>query len=246
MRTVSRRLGAVVVIALTLAAAVPGVAWAAEPDPSDRLQANDFEVEITVQANYLLYLPPEYDEQDAWPLLIFLHGAGERGSDLNEVKAHGPPKLIGEGKDYPFLVLAPQCESEERWQPKVLIELIDRVANTHKVDKDRIYLTGLSMGGYGCWRLAAEYPKVFAAVAPICGGGNSEKAPRLKDIPIWAFHGGADKTVEPKRSREMVDAVNEAGGQAKLTLYGGVGHDSWTETYDNPEFYQWLLGHDRK
>ena len=215
----------------------------ASADDSDRLKPGEFETEITltISNNYLLYLPKDYAKQDNWPLMVFLHGAGERGDDLEQLKVHGPPKLIAEGKDFPCVVMAPQCAKHARWYPQALIELIDRVANEHKVDKSRIYLTGLSMGGYGTWALAAEYPKVFAAIAPICGGGRPEKAEAYVGIPVWVFHGAKDERVKIEESEKMVEAIKAAGGDPKFTVYPDAGHDSWTETYDNPEFYEWLF-----
>lgn len=226
--------------AVVLAACLLGVSSAAD---SDRLKPGEFEAEakITVKCNYLIYTPKDYDKQDAWPLMIFLHGAGERGDDLEQLKVHGPPKLIAGGKDFPCIVVAPQCPKHLWWSPEVLIELIDKVANEYKVDKSRIYLTGLSMGGYGTWALAAKYPKVFAAIAPICGGGDPEQAEAYVGIPTWVFHGAKDTTVPISNSEKMVDAIKAAGGDPKFTVYPEAGHDSWTATYDNPEFYEWLF-----
>jgi predicted peptidase len=116
----------------------------------------------------------------------------------------------------------------------------------YRIDKDRVYLTGLSMGGYGTWALAAAHPEKFAAIAPICGGGNPAEAAKLARLPIWVFHGAKDPTVPIERSKEMVEAIKAAGGDAKFTIYPEAGHDSWTETYNNPELYQWLLAQKRK
>lgn len=198
-------------------------------------------VTMKVELDYLLYLPKDYEKQEAWPLMLFLHGAGERGADLEKVKVHGPPKLIAQGKDFPCIVVSPQCPEHRWWEPEVLIELVDQIANRYKVDKSRIYATGLSMGGYATWALAAQYPKAFAAIAPICGGGDPEKAKAHAMIPTWVFHGGKDTVVPLARSEEMVAAIKAAGGDAKLTVYPEAGHDSWTATYDNPEFYAWLF-----
>ena len=220
-----------------------GILAVASAEEADRLKPKEFETEITltIRNNYLLYLPRDYDKQAGWPLLIFLHGAGERGDDLELLKVHGPPKLIAAGKEFPCVVLAPQCEKHTRWYPQALIELIDKIANEYKVDKSRIYLTGLSMGGYGTWALATEYPKVFAAIAPICGGGRPDKAQALVGIPTWVFHGAKDKRVKIEESEKMVEAIKAAGGDPKFTVYPEAEHDSWTETYDNPEFFEWLF-----
>lgn len=232
------------VSAALVAAGLLILAIAARPARGeDPQKPGHFEGTVTmkVELDYLLYLPKDYEKHEAWPLLIFLHGAGERGANLEKVKVHGPPKLIAQGKDFPCIVLSPQCPEHRWWAPEVLIELIDQIANTHKVDKDRIYLTGLSMGGYGTWALAVAYPKVFAAIAPICGGGDPEKVKAHAKLPTWVFHGGKDSVVPVARSEEMVEAIKAAGGDAKLTIYPDAGHDSWTATYDNPEFYEWLL-----
>jgi len=207
-----------------------------------------FEKAITknLSCEYLLFLPEGYSKnKPGWPLILFLHGAGERGSDLNKVKVHGPPKIVEKQKDFPFIVVSPQCPEDDWWTDKteVLINLLDDIVARYNVDTERVYLTGLSMGGYGSWALAAEYPKRFAAVAPICGGGNRIMAFRLKDMPVWAFHGAKDNVVPLKQSEEMVDAIKARGGDARLTVYPNAGHDSWTETYNNKELYDWFLKH---
>lgn len=201
----------------------------------------------TVRVNYLLYLPPAYndDADRRWPLVLFLHGSGERGDDLAKVTAHGPPKYVAAGRDYPFVLVSPQCPADEMWDVDVLLSLLDAVMADLRIDAERVYVTGLSMGGFGTWPLAARQPERFAAIAPICGGGRVADAAKLKDVPIWAFHGEKDRIVPPQRSQEMVDAVNQAAGTARLTLYPDVGHDSWTRTYENPALYEWLLKHKR-
>jgi predicted peptidase len=207
-----------------------------------------FEKTITrnLSCRYLLFLPDGYNKQkQGWPLILFLHGAGERGSDLKKVKIHGPPKIVEKQKDFPFIVVSPQCPEDDWWTDKieVLIHLLDDIVARYNVDTERIYLTGLSMGGYGTWALAAKYPERFAAIAPICGGGNRIMAFRLKDVPVWAFHGAKDNVVPLKQSEEMVDTIKAGGGNAKLTVYPDAGHDSWTETYNNRELYDWFLEH---
>jgi predicted peptidase len=206
-------------------------------------QAKTFEGKITVEAKlkYLLSLPADYNSsKKAWPLVLFLHGSGESGTDLEKVKIHGPPKIVEAKGPFPFILVSPQS-SGRGWNPDVLNALLDSVIKEYRVDKDRIYLTGLSMGGFGTWTLAATHPERFAAIAPICGGGNAEDAPKLAKLPIWVFHGAKDPTVPVRRSEEMVNALKAAGGHPKFTVYPDAGHDSWTATYDNPEFYQWLL-----
>ena len=152
---------------------------------------------------YLLHLPEEAKsgKKKQWPLLVFLHGRGERGDNLNRVKAHGPPKLA-EKKDMGFIVVSPQCpKSDLWWKPKIVAGMVDEVIAKQAVDKKRVYLTGLSQGGFGTWATAAAYPKKFAAVAPVCGGGKVEWAKKYGKLPIWNFHGGADRVVHPTLSR---------------------------------------------
>lgn len=208
----------------------------------------DREIKIRARINYLLFLPDGYAKsKEKYPLMLFLHGAGESGSDLMKVKVHGPPKIVETKRDFPFIVVSPQCPEVRRgWDANVLNGLVDEIVEKYRVDKDRIYVTGLSMGGFGTWALSAAYPDRFAAIAPICGGGNPADAPKLKDMPTWVFHGAKDMTVPPQRSEDMVNALKAAGNtQVKYTVYPEAGHDSWTETYNNPELYTWLLQHKR-
>lgn len=211
--------------------------------------AEKFEKQIvkTVSAKYLFYLPKDYGKDPAqkWPLMIFLHGSGESGDDLEKVKMHGPPKLIAGGKDMPFVVVSPQSPGGG-WNTEVLNAMLDEVLKKATIDEDRIYLTGLSMGGFGTWQWALDNPMRFAAIAPICGGGTPYRARRIKDVPVWVFHGAKDPTVPIKASEEMVDALKKAGAaEVKFTVYPDAGHDSWTATYDNPELYTWFLAHNR-
>ncbi|MFF3007415.1 prolyl oligopeptidase family serine peptidase [Kitasatospora sp. NPDC057940] len=198
---------------------------------------------------YALSLPDGYDEGPGpWPLLLFLHGAMERGEDLAALAVHGPVRQIADGAKLPFVVVAPQCPAHSSWVAEVsaLAALVEDVARTYRIDPDRRYVTGLSMGGTGTWALAARYPRRFAAAVPICGSGLSEAAPRLVDLPVWAFHGGEDDVVPVAHTERVVEALREAGGPVRFTRYPGVGHDSWTRTYDDPEVYTWLLAQSRR
>jgi predicted peptidase len=197
--------------------------------------------DVKVTMNYLVYLPKDYQQQASWPLLVFLHGAGERGDNLDLVKKHGPPKLIEAGKPFPFIVVSPQCPKDHWWEPFELSALLDEIVEKYKVDQDRVYLTGLSMGGFGTWALAAYAPSRFAALAPICGGGDPIAARRVGQVPVWVFHGAKDPVVPLERSEKMVEAMKRFGGNVKFTVYPEAGHDAWTETYANPELYEWLL-----
>jgi len=226
----------------------------AEASPAESALVNSnqleklFEKEITVTAkyHYLLSLPAGYENDDRrWPLMLFLHGAGESGESLAKVKANGPPKLIaGNERAFPCIVVSPQSPGRG-WNPDYLAALLDDICAAYRVDPERIYLTGLSIGGYGSWMLAAAQPDRFAAIVPICGGGNPADADKLKGIPIWVFHGAEDKTVKLENSTKMVDALKARGSDVKFTVYPGVGHDSWTETYANPELYDWLFAQKR-
>lgn len=213
-------------------------------------------IDGTVRVRYLLFLPRDYDpkRRTRWPLLLFLHGAGERGSDLSKVAVHGPPKVVERQPDFPFILVSPQCEAGQIWSNEVLMPLIDEVMGKHRVHPGRVYLTGLSMGGYGVWNLALSYPERFAAVAPICGGADvlkilladPKKLRALRSLGVWAFHGAKDPVVPVDESERVIRALRQAGNQARLTIYPEAAHDSWTETYDNPEVYRWLLSHQRK
>jgi predicted peptidase len=198
---------------------------------------------VDLTLDYLLYLPADYQSKNDWPLILFLHGSNARGTDIEVVKANGLPKLVEQGKTFPFLIVSPQCPGEGAWvwQLQSLSALIDDVASTYNIDQDRLYVTGLSMGGFGTWALAAYTPDRFAAIIPICGGGEVTSVRRLKHLPIWAFHGAKDDIVPIERTQELVDALTKAHGKVQLTRYPDHGHDSWTETYDNPEIYKWLL-----
>lgn len=196
---------------------------------------------------YRLMKPQKIEPGRKYPLILFLHGAGERGTNLELVKKHGPPKIVEKKRDFPFVVVSPQCPRRQWWSSDVLAALLDEMIKKYRVDADRVYLTGLSMGGFGTWALAAKMPDRFAAIVPICGGGDPAQAAKLKDLPIRVFHGARDRVVNPSRSRQMVEAIKAAGGkEVELTVYPNAGHDSWTKTYDDPELYKWLLKQKRK
>jgi predicted peptidase len=196
--------------------------------------------------HYLLSVPETYNKSDKHPLMIFLHGRGERGNNLDRVMKHGPPKLVRKKNATGFIIVSPQCPKTEYWKIEKLSQLLDHILATTKADPKRVYLTGLSMGGFGTWHWGAKEPQRFAAAIPICGGGDPKTARQLINLPIWAFHGDKDKTVSLTKSQAMVNAIKTAGGtKVKLTIYPGIGHNSWTKTYNNPEIYKWLLKHRR-
>lgn len=217
-------------------------AGAIEPVPGKQIEIKAKEGESNQPPyNYLLFVPASYAKQEKWPLIVFLHGAGERGGDLDLVKKHGPPKIVEGKPDFEFIVVSPQVPERSHWEAEKVGQIVDQLSKSLKVDVDRIYLTGLSMGGYGTWSTAAKYSDRFAAIVPICGGGDPETADQIKDIPCWVFHGAKDDAVPLKQSEEMVAALKKAGGKPKFTVYPDAGHDSWTESYNNPELYKWLL-----
>lgn len=202
------------------------------------------EVTNTVKFDYLVYRPAGYDRENdtKWPLLLFLHGAGERGNNIELIKKHGMPKVLEDKTDFPFVVVSPQCPENSWWTLQLhnLTVFIDNITEQYRIDKNRIYLTGMSMGGYGTWHLAMACPEKFAAIAPICGGGMSWNAQVLKDVPVWAFHGAKDLVVPFAESENMVNALIKCGGNVKFSIYPEAEHDSWTETYDNPKLYEWF------
>ncbi len=218
---------------------LPAVAFSAPTESSEVFKSSrDSEV------HYLQYLPDGYESagKPGLPLVIFLHGAGERGNDLAMVKKHGPPKRAMDGHGYPFILAAPQCPPDRWWNAEDIIALTKHLVKTLKADPDRVHLTGLSMGGFGTWACLAREPKLYASGAPICGGGDPAQAAALKDIPIWAFHGELDEAVPVGKTREMEDAILKAGGKRlRVTYYPDAKHDSWTETYDNPAFFAWMM-----
>jgi len=207
-------------------------------------------VEKPVSLNYLLYLPQSYAQEadKEWPFILFLHGMGERGNDLELVKNNGIPKTIEEKEDFPFVVVAPQCPLDSLWVLELdsLYALVQEILHSYSVDRSRVYLTGLSMGGFGAWHLAEAHPELFAAVVPICGGANPdigfpERIKILKDTPIWAFHGAKDDVVPLEESQKLVEVLKAHNGKIRFTVYPDLEHDSWTRTYDNPKLYEWML-----
>ncbi|CAH0148706.1 hypothetical protein SRABI76_00737 [Microbacterium oxydans] len=218
--------------------------------PADRSsEVHDDEPTPVDTLRYLVHLPEDYDADPdrRWPLVLFLHGAGERGADLDRAALHGPPKLADAGHEFPFVLVTPQCAESSQWVAELstLSGLLDEVVAAHRIDAARISVTGLSMGGYGTWSMAVRYPDRFAAIAPICGGLWLQSAAPIRSLPVWAFHGDADDVVPIAATDDIVTELRSLGGDVRFTRYPGVGHDSWTETYGNPEFFDWLLSHRR-
>lgn len=211
---------------------------------------------------YRLWVPNDYDATKQYPLIVYLHGAGERGTDNEKhIAKNGAPKLAGElQQKQACFVLAPQVPDGKRWvevnwgekephqmplEPsdpmRLLLKLLDELPKEFSLDPKRYYLTGISMGGFGTWELLVRRPQMFAAAIPICGGADNNTAPQIKHVPLWTFHGDADTVVWPQRTRGMVAALQALGAPVKYTEYPGIGHNSWDKAYSEPGLFDWLL-----
>lgn len=196
---------------------------------------------------YIVKYPECYKKGEKFPVIIFLHGAGSRGNDINALVNNAYFDIIDKHKDFPFVTVAPQC-CQNTWFDmfEQLKKFACKISGEKFTDKNRIYLMGASMGGYGTWQLAMSLPELFAAIVPICGGGMYWNAGRLVNVPVWAFHGAKDTVVYKEESINMIDAVNACGGNAKLTIYPENGHDAWSDTYSNRKVFDWLLTYTNK
>jgi len=227
---------------------------------------SDFQAKVfhSPQGNkipYQIYLPDDLQSDKLYPLVIFMHGSGQRGSNNINQLSLGVREIrsFSIQHDEPAIIIAPQVPYHDQWvnispgshspensgQPtiamKLTIALMNNILQTFPVDKNRIYVTGLSMGGFGTWDLIQRFPDTFAAAIPVCGGGDKNKAEQIRHIPVWAFHGEKDTIVEPSRSREMITAIKNAGGNPKYTEYKNVMHDAWTATYSDKNVLKWLF-----
>lgn len=241
-RIFSMRLRLAALSALALSFALPAATSAQAPadgqSPQPAIEAGNYP--------YQLFLPRGYaaDRKADWPLLIFLHGSGERGDDVAKVKVHGPPKIADRSPTFPFVTVSPLLGADQDWDVAKLDRLLDHIVRTHRIDRTRIYLTGLSRGGHASWRWAVAQPRRFAAVAPVAGRGDPAGACALKDTPVWAFHGDRDDVVVPEGSFAMARAIRACGGRmSRLTIYPDLGHNAWDPAYDDPALYYWLLSH---
>ena len=234
-------------VALALALALAAPVKARTPMPPPKTHASEGQTpQAAIDADnypYQLFLPRGYqaDGKANWPLLIFLHGSGERGDDVARVKVHGPPKIADRDPAFPFILVSPLLGTDQDWDIARLDRLLDYIIRTYRVDPARIYLTGLSRGGHATWRWAMAEPHKFAAVAPVAGRGDPATACALKDKPVWAFHGDRDDVVVPEGSFAMQRAIRACGGTARLTIYPDLGHNAWDPAYDDPALYLWLL-----
>jgi predicted peptidase len=198
------------------------------------------------EAKWVLFVPHDYKGDQAYPLIIFLHGSGETGTDgVKQTKVGLGPAVEKQEKAFPALVIFPQSH-KRTWKAdsddgQRVLAILDQVQKEYKVDAKRVYLTGLSMGGAGTWSLAAAHPGKWAAIVPICGFGDPASAEKIRHLPCWCFHGDADKAVKVEKSREMIEALKKTGSQPKYTEYPGVGHNSWDKAYGTAELYDWLL-----
>lgn len=202
------------------------------------------ETVVNETLNYYLYFPEDYTAKtkEKFPLLLFLHGGGESGDSLVTVKRNGPPKLIAQGKKFPFLILAPQNPYQNKWwNTRAVKQLLDTIVFNNAIDTERIYLTGLSRGGGAAWEMAVQYPNTFAAMAVVCGMTPVPYASWIsREMPIWVFHGDQDKSIPVTESDTMVAKLKEMGYDIKYTRYTGVGHNSWIQAYDTEELYEWF------
>jgi predicted peptidase len=244
--------------------AMAGIRANAE-DVRERFEKREFTDAAGDKLLYRLLKPKGYDPKQKYPLVVFLHGAGERGADNAVQLVHGMADFASDKimESYPAFVIAPQCPESLQWvevpwtldehqMPKEpstplrqTLELVAALPKEFSIDPARLYITGLSMGGFGVWDAIQRHPDLFAAAAPVCSGGDASLAKAIKEVPVWVFHGDADGVVKVRRSRDMIAALKAAGGAPKYTEYPGVGHDSWTATYRDPELYRWLFAQKR-
>ncbi len=210
------------------------------------------EVPDGTRRRYVVYVPHAYAPEKLWPAILFLHGAGERGTDNEGQVRVGIGRAIRQREaTFGFVTVMPQCAAGPAWWTKesekaYAMAALAKTRKEYAIDPERIYLTGLSMGGSGTWTLAADHPKLWAGIVPICGRAQLNKARRIAHLPCWCFHGAADPTVPVKHSRDMIDALKKAGGKPRYTEYEGVGHNSWDAAYDTDALYTWMLQHQAK
>lgn len=194
---------------------------------------------------YAVYVPAESAADRPWPTILYLHGSGMRGDDIDRIKSW-PMAARPMDPNFPFLVVMPQCPEGQRWNPQALSALLDEIEQQYPVDPNRIYLTGQSMGGYGTWALAQFQPQRFAALVPVCGRGDPNSAELFVDTPIWAFHGQLDQAVPVSGTTDMVEAIRAAGGEPRVRIYPDQGHQIWDTVYGTQQLYDWLLAQRRR
>jgi predicted peptidase len=227
---------------------------AADEVPAERKGVGRVIVVKSARMPYLAITPVGFRTQSRWPLILFLHGSEQRGTDLNLVKLNGPPKYALNHPGFPFVVVAPQLASGKIWDGDAVAGLVKQLIARFRIDPARVYLTGLSTGGYGVWSAAMEHPERFAAVAPVAGGGNTvfpkhaegAQLSALRSLGVWAFHGGSDSIVDPNESQRMIGELQKIGApDVRVTIFPGAPHDVWSRVYDNAALYEWFLQHQR-
>lgn len=222
-----------------------------EFENKDYEKAKQVEIKDAEGFNYLLFMPAVDREKfnGKYPLIIFLHGLGERGNDLQILKREGLPKLLDGDTNFPFMVISPQCPESTEWyytnedNVKTFELMISDAIIRFPIDSSRIYITGLSMGGIGTWYFTIKLPMLFAAMAPVAFRGDGWSPCPAKEIPAWAFHGMNDSVISLSKAEQIVNQFKDCGGHIEFTVYLNAGHDSWTTTYNNPDLYSWFLQH---
>jgi predicted peptidase len=236
-------------IALSFLIASPSLAVAATNAPAGGFSDRVFKDAEGKEFKYVLFVPHDYSPDKAWPVILFLHGAGERGDDgAAQVKVGLGPAVAKREKTFPAIAVFPQCSSGGTWRAESnsndatrALQILAEVEKEYKIDANREYLTGLSLGGMGTWSIALKFPDRFAAIVPICGRGDTSQAAKIAQLPTWCFHGDEDRAVPVEGSRSMIAAMKDAGGHPKYTEYPGVGHNSWDQAYGTEELYTWLF-----
>ena len=237
-----------------LLAIAPLVARAADDAPAERKGVSRITVVSSARLPYLAITPAGFRTQSRWPLILFLHGSEQRGNDLGLLELNGPPKYALSNPGFPFVVVAPQLPLGKLWNPDAVAGLVKQLIPRFRIDASRVYLTGLSTGGYGVWSTALKYPERFAAVAPVAGGGDTvilkhaegAELEALRSLGVWAFHGGSDSLVDPSESQRMVEELQRIGaGDVRITVYPGAPHDIWQQVYSSQALYDWFLQHQR-
>lgn len=237
-------------LGIALLCASPALARTAHTAPPPAPPVAEGQLPHTAPAGgypYLLFVPRGYNTATKanWPVIVFLHGSGESGSDLDKVKVHGPPQIVSDDVDFPFIVVSPQAPAPTGWDPAMLDKTLDAALAGLRADPDRIYLTGLSMGGIGTWAWAEANPGRFAAIAPVAARGDASKACTLANLPIWDFHGDSDPVVPVMGDIAMVQAVRACGGEPRMSILPNTGHNSWDAAYADQGLYMWFLHHRR-
>ena len=203
---------------------------------------------VKLKSDYLLFLPEDYGTPGKkFPVILFLHGSAERGCNPDKLKEFGPFTQVARDSRFPFIIVGPVCPPNKWWSDAEVtlsvMAMLDKICTDYAVDRDRIYLTGLSMGGFGTWSLAEQYPNTFAAIAPVSGGGNPYRAKEIKHIPAMIFHGQNDRNVPVWQAQQMAMSLTQVGGDAKLLVYPNASHNIWGQVYSRSQLYEWFMEH---